>query len=150
MDAIARGLLMYFFLLILFRIAGRRTLGQLTNFDLVLLLIISEATQNAMIGNDFSVTNGILVILTLVGIDIGLSIIKQHFPKNGTALGRATPRIGRPRSAPQRFDAQSARGRTGYFIFCTRKAWTRTNGANQICRPGTPWPDFDHSKDRLI
>lgn len=81
MDAIIRGLVMYFFLLILFRIAGRRTLGQMTNFDLVLLLIISEATQNAMIGNDFSVTNGILVILTLVGIDIALSILKQHFPK---------------------------------------------------------------------
>lgn len=81
MDAIARGVVMYFFLLVLFRIAGRRTLGQMTNFDLVLLLIISEATQNAMLGNDFSVTNGILVILTLVGIDIGLSLLKQHFPR---------------------------------------------------------------------
>jgi uncharacterized membrane protein YcaP (DUF421 family) len=81
MDAIARGVVMYFFLLVLFRIAGRRTLGQMTNFDLVLLLIISEATQNAMLGNDFSVTNGILVILTLVGIDIGLSLLKQRFPQ---------------------------------------------------------------------
>jgi uncharacterized membrane protein YcaP (DUF421 family) len=81
MDAIARGVVMYFFLLVLFRIAGRRTLGQMTNFDLVLLLIISEATQNAMLGNDFSVTNGILVILTLVGMDIGLSLLKQRFPQ---------------------------------------------------------------------
>ena len=80
MDAIARGLVMYFFLLLLFRIAGRRTLGQMTNFDFVLLLIISEATQNAMIGNDFSVTNGILVVLTLVGIDIALSLLKQYVP----------------------------------------------------------------------
>ena len=81
MDAIVRALVVYFFLLILFRIAGRRTLGQMTNFDLVLLLIISEATQNAMIGNDYSVTNGMLVILTLVGIDIGLSVLKQYFPR---------------------------------------------------------------------
>lgn len=51
MDAILRGFIMYLFLLVLFRIAGRRTLGQMTNFDFVLLLIISEATQNAMIGN---------------------------------------------------------------------------------------------------
>jgi uncharacterized membrane protein YcaP (DUF421 family) len=80
MDAIARGLVMYFFLLFLFRIVGRRTLAQTTNFDLVLLLIISEATQNAMIGNDFSMTNSILVILTLVGIDIALSILKQYSP----------------------------------------------------------------------
>ncbi len=49
-------------------------------FDFVLLLIISEATQNAMIANDFSVTNGILVILSLVGLDIGFSILKQRFP----------------------------------------------------------------------
>jgi len=80
MDAILRGLVMYVFLLVLFRIAGRRTLAEMTNFDLVLLLIISEATQNAMIGNDYSVTNGVLVILTLVGIDISLSLIKQRFP----------------------------------------------------------------------
>ncbi|MGB4893464.1 MAG: YetF domain-containing protein [Nitrospira sp.] len=80
MDAIVRGLVVYLFLLILFRIAGRRTLGSITNFDFVLLLIISEATQNAMIGNDYSVTNGFLVILTLVGLDIVLSYMKQRFP----------------------------------------------------------------------
>jgi uncharacterized membrane protein YcaP (DUF421 family) len=80
MDAIVRGLAVYLFLLILFRIAGRRTLGNITNFDFVLLLIISEATQNAMIGNDYSVTNGFLVILTLVGLDIVFSFMKQRFP----------------------------------------------------------------------
>lgn len=80
MDAIVRGLMVYLFLLILFRIAGRRTLGNITNFDFVLLLIISEATQNAMIGNDYSMTNGFLVILTLVGLDIVLSFMKQRFP----------------------------------------------------------------------
>jgi uncharacterized membrane protein YcaP (DUF421 family) len=52
----------------------------MTNFDFVLLLIVSEATQNAMIGNDFSLTNGILVILSLVGLDIAFSLLKQQFP----------------------------------------------------------------------
>jgi uncharacterized membrane protein YcaP (DUF421 family) len=80
MDAVLRGLVVYVFLLVLFRIAGRRTLSQMTNFDFVMLLIISEATQNAMLGNDYSVTNGFLVILTLIGIDIGLSVMKQRFP----------------------------------------------------------------------
>ncbi len=80
MDAVLRGLVVYAFLLVLFRISGRRTLSQMTNFDFVLLLIISEATQNAMLGNDYSVTNGFLVILTLIGIDIGLSVMKQRFP----------------------------------------------------------------------
>jgi uncharacterized membrane protein YcaP (DUF421 family) len=47
---------------------------------LVLLLIISEAIQNAMIGNDYSITNGILVILSLLGLDILLSTAKLRFP----------------------------------------------------------------------
>jgi uncharacterized membrane protein YcaP (DUF421 family) len=70
MDAIARGLFIYLFLLLMFRLAGRRTLSEMTSFDFVLLLIISEATQNAMIGNDYSVTNGVLIITTLVGLDV--------------------------------------------------------------------------------
>jgi uncharacterized membrane protein YcaP (DUF421 family) len=52
----------------------------MTNFDFVLLLIISEATQNAMIGNDYSITNGFLVILSLVGLDVLLSLLKLRFP----------------------------------------------------------------------
>ncbi|WP_447978773.1 DUF421 domain-containing protein [Candidatus Nitrospira bockiana] len=80
MDAVLRALVVYGFLLVVFRIAGRRTLTEMTNFDFILLLIISEATQNAMIGNDFSITNGLLVVLTLVGLDIFLSLVKQQFP----------------------------------------------------------------------
>ena len=78
MDAVLRGLFMYLFLLIIFRIAGRRTVGEMTSFDFVLLLIISEATQNAMIGNDYSVTNGALVITTLVGLDILFTLWKHR------------------------------------------------------------------------
>ena len=70
MDAVVRALFVYLFLLLMFRLAGRRTLSEMTSFDFVLLLIISEATQNAMIGNDYSITNGVLVIITLVGLDV--------------------------------------------------------------------------------
>jgi len=80
MDAVLRALAVYLFLMIIFRIAGRRTLMQMTSFDFVLLLILSEATQNAMIGNDYSVTNSFLVILTLIGMDILFSYIKQRSP----------------------------------------------------------------------
>jgi uncharacterized membrane protein YcaP (DUF421 family) len=70
MDAVIRGIVVYLVLLLVFRLAGRRTLSEMTSFDFVLLLIISEATQNAMIGNDYSLTNGMLVVITLVGLDI--------------------------------------------------------------------------------
>jgi uncharacterized membrane protein YcaP (DUF421 family) len=45
----------------------------LTTFDFVLLLVIAEATQQGLLGDDFSVTKACLVIVTLVGIDISLS-----------------------------------------------------------------------------
>lgn len=70
MDAVVRALVVYVVLLVVFRLAGRRTLSEMTSFDFVLLLIISEATQNAMLGNDYSMTNGVLVVITLVGLDI--------------------------------------------------------------------------------
>lgn len=81
MDAVARGLFIYAFLLVLFRLAGTRTVAQLTSFDLVLLLIISEATQQAMIDSDDSITNAVLLIVTLIAADIGMSLIRQRWPR---------------------------------------------------------------------
>jgi uncharacterized membrane protein YcaP (DUF421 family) len=69
---------MYVALMVLFKIAGRRSLAELTTFDLVLLMMISEATQQALLGDDFSFTNAILVIVTLIAIDVGLSLLKQR------------------------------------------------------------------------
>jgi uncharacterized membrane protein YcaP (DUF421 family) len=80
MDAVLRALAVYVFLMIAFRIAGRRTLTEITSFDFVLLLIISEATHNAMIGNDYSVTNSFLVVMTLIGTDICFSYVKHRSP----------------------------------------------------------------------
>jgi|SRR5215212_9324893 uncharacterized membrane protein YcaP (DUF421 family) len=70
MDAIVRAAVTYVFLVVLFRVTGRRTLAQITTFDFVLLLIVSEATQQGLLGNDFSITNAFLVILTLIGLDL--------------------------------------------------------------------------------
>ena len=78
MDAPIRALSIYLVLLILFRVSGRRTLSELSSFDFVLLLIIGESTQQALLGNDFSITNAALVITTLIGIDILLAWIKQR------------------------------------------------------------------------
>jgi uncharacterized membrane protein YcaP (DUF421 family) len=80
MDSILRGAITYLFVWIVFRLAGKRSLAQITTFDAVLLLIISETTQTALIDNDHSMTNAGLLIITLVGLDIFLSWVKQHFP----------------------------------------------------------------------
>jgi uncharacterized membrane protein YcaP (DUF421 family) len=80
MESVIRGAAIYAFLLVLFRIAGKRTLAEATTFDLVLLLIISEATQQAMIDDDNSFTNAVLLVTTLVGINIVLSLVKAWYP----------------------------------------------------------------------
>ncbi|STW39439.1 membrane protein [Klebsiella pneumoniae] len=78
MEMVLRAAAIYLILLIIFKIAGRRTLMQLTNFDLILLLIISEATQQAMLSTDYSVTGSMLTIVTLVSIDILFGYIKKN------------------------------------------------------------------------
>ncbi len=78
MDSVFRAVATYLFLMLIFRISGKRSLAQITTFDLVLLLIISEAVQSALLGNDFSMTNSFILVMTLVAMDIGLSLWKQR------------------------------------------------------------------------
>jgi uncharacterized membrane protein YcaP (DUF421 family) len=79
MDSVLRGIAMYAFVWLILRMTGRRTFAQMTAFDFVLLLIVGEATQQSLLGEDFSITNGVLVVLTLVGIDVGLSKISSRW-----------------------------------------------------------------------
>lgn len=81
MDAVLRAAAIYLVLILIFRISGKRSLAQITTFDFVLLLVIGEATQQALLGNDFSLTNATIVIVTLVAIDLGLSILQQRYPR---------------------------------------------------------------------
>jgi uncharacterized membrane protein YcaP (DUF421 family) len=80
MEMILRAAFVYCFLLLLFRIAGKRTLSQITNFDLVLTLILSESIQNALTDDDRSVTGAVLLVTTLVGLNILLSLLKMRLP----------------------------------------------------------------------
>lgn len=81
MDTILRAAAIYAALLVVLRIGGKRTLGQTTTFDFVMLLIIAETTQQALLGDDFSVTNALLLIATIVGLDIAFSLMKRRWPK---------------------------------------------------------------------
>ncbi|NEG91610.1 DUF421 domain-containing protein [Leclercia adecarboxylata] len=78
MEMILRAAAIYLILLVVFKIAGRRALLQMTSFDLILLLIISEATQQALLGDDFSVTGAMLTIITLVVIDMLFGLAKKY------------------------------------------------------------------------
>ena len=78
MESVVRALAIYAVLLVLFRITGKRSLGQITTFDFILLLIISEAIQNGMVGSSYSLTNALVLVTTLVIVDVGLSLLKRR------------------------------------------------------------------------
>jgi len=81
LEKIVRPLVVYFFLLITFRIAGKRELGQMTPFDLIVLLTISNVLQNAMIGPDNSLSGGLIGGLTLFCANGLIGRLTLYFPK---------------------------------------------------------------------
>jgi uncharacterized membrane protein YcaP (DUF421 family) len=81
MDLMIRGIAVYLFLLLIFRISGKRSLRNATTFDFVLLLIIAETTQQALVADDASITGAFLLIVLLVGADVLLSLVKRWSPR---------------------------------------------------------------------
>ncbi len=67
-----RTIVVYLVLLVALRLSGKRALGQMTPFDLVVLLIISNAVQNAMVGPDTSLNGGLLAAVALLALDHGV------------------------------------------------------------------------------
>src|SRR6266699_509947 len=68
-EKILRPILVYFFLVIALRVFGKRELAQLNPFDLVVLLSLSNTVQNAIIGNDNSLSGGLMGALALLAMN---------------------------------------------------------------------------------
>jgi len=83
MNPVLRGVAIYLFILFLLRIMGKRSLSQATTFDLILVLILSEVTQQALVGHDFSLTGAFILIVTLIATDLVFSLLKENFPMFG-------------------------------------------------------------------
>jgi uncharacterized membrane protein YcaP (DUF421 family) len=77
MDGVIRAIIVYFALVVIFRIAGKRTLAEITTFDFVLLLIIGDIVQPALMDNDNSLMACLLVIVTIIGIDLLMAYLKH-------------------------------------------------------------------------
>lgn len=71
-DKAVRTIAVYVFLLVGLRLAGKRELGQLNPFDLVVLLVLSNTVQNAIIGNDNSLLGGLFGATLLLAINYGV------------------------------------------------------------------------------
>jgi uncharacterized membrane protein YcaP (DUF421 family) len=91
-EFILRGIIIYVFLIALLRLTGKRQIGQLAPFDLVLLLVLSNAVQNSMNGGDNSVIGGMISAVTLVGVNWFVGILTFR-SKRAEALIEGRPEL---------------------------------------------------------
>jgi len=77
---IARAVIVYFALLVMIRVSGKRTMGQFTSFDMLLVVLLGNAVQNALLGEDASVGGGLLLAGTLMAINwlVGLGSARNR------------------------------------------------------------------------
>jgi len=80
MDSVIKAFIVYFVLWAIIRISGRRTLGEMSAFDFILFLIIGGSTQRAITGEDYSLTNALILVSTFVVIEIVLSLLDLGSP----------------------------------------------------------------------
>ena len=79
-EKVLRTVLVYGGLVVLLRVAGKRDLAQLNSFDLVVLLLLSNVVQNAVIGSDNSVAGGLLGAAVLVAVNAGVVRLANRYP----------------------------------------------------------------------
>jgi len=96
LEKILRPILVYLALVVLLRIFGKRALAQLNPFDLVVLLSLSNTVQNAIIGNDNSVTGGIIGAITLLATNyLVVRFLFKHRRLDQLVEGKSTTLIDR-------------------------------------------------------
>jgi uncharacterized membrane protein YcaP (DUF421 family) len=81
MDIVFRGIAVYFFIYLLTRVIGRRELGSLAPFDLILLIILGDSVQQGLTQDDYSVTGAVIAIGTIAALQVATSYISFRVPK---------------------------------------------------------------------
>src|SRR3954452_3929341 len=81
MDLVLRACVVFAFMVLLTRIIGKRELGSLEPFDLILLIILGDALQQGLTQDDYSLTGAILVVGTIAILQVGLSWVTFRFPR---------------------------------------------------------------------
>lgn len=102
LEKVLRTILVYATILILFRIAGKRDLASLNMFDFVVLFVLSNVVQNAIIGNDTSLSGGVIGAVTLVAFNAAINAWVARSDRAARVLeGKATVIISDGRFLPE-------------------------------------------------
>jgi uncharacterized membrane protein YcaP (DUF421 family) len=147
-EKVLRAILIYLFLIAILRIVGKRELGQANTLDLVVLLLVANAVQNGIIGNDVSVTGAVIGAVTLFAINELVSRTTYAFPWAARALeGEPTLLIsgGKPihkalrRSGISLSELRASARRQGFSdLGAVHTAVLETNGIVTMFREGEP------------
>ena len=78
---VLRACVVYFVLLLLIRVSGKRTMGQFTPFDMLLVVLLGNAVQNALLGTDTSVAGGMLLAVTLIAVNWAVGFVSARSEK---------------------------------------------------------------------
>jgi len=81
MDLVLRATVVFAFVLLLTRVIGKRELGSLEPFDLVLLIVLGDALQQGLTQDDYSLTGAILVVGTIAVLQVFVSWLSYRFPR---------------------------------------------------------------------
>jgi len=91
-EHIVRAVVVYVFLFVLLRFVGKKHVGQLAPFDLLVLLILSETVQNSLVGDDTSLVGGLISAATLIGLSYGTTVLTNN-SKRAERLLEGKPKI---------------------------------------------------------
>lgn len=80
-ELVLRAVSIYVALLVMVRVSGKRTVGQFTPFDLLVMLLLSESVSNALTGGDDSLAGGLLVALVLIMLNYLASVLSARSPR---------------------------------------------------------------------
>jgi len=81
LDIVARTALVYVLVLVGLRLSGKREIGQITVFDLVVLLLLANAVQNAMVGPDTSLAGGVVAAIVLLTLSAVVARARLRWPR---------------------------------------------------------------------
>ena len=80
-EFILRALMVYFVLMLMIRLSGKRSMGQFTSFDILLVVLLGNAVQNALLGEDASVGGGMLLAATLIVLNWVVGWLSARSPR---------------------------------------------------------------------
>lgn len=91
-ELIIRATTVFLVLFLLFKIWGKKHIGEMAPFDFVILLIMSEALQNSLISNESSITGGLIVVTTLMLLATFMGLLSYHF-RSAEKFLEGTPKV---------------------------------------------------------